>query len=37
MSRNYDIKNFENRLIFGEVIKHTNNGAIFGPPCTSKH
>jgi len=26
-------KKFENRLIFGEIMKCTKNGAIFGPPC----
>jgi len=27
------VKHFENRLIFGEVMRRTINGAIFGPPC----
>jgi len=27
------VTKIENRLIFGEVIKRTKYGAIFGPPC----
>jgi len=26
-------KKFKNQLIFGKIIRCTNNGAIFGPPC----